>query len=162
MRRAGLALALGIAACVSGEVLLSGEVFAQQPPQPQPQRVRPVPRKKAPETPPPAPKPAPVVITPQEKPLVELSEIIGALTFLAQICSPASTPNPWRVRMETLLDSEGEASGVRDKMTGAFNLGFAEYATTYRQCTDSARAARRILTRDAARLARDLERRFGS
>lgn len=64
--------------------------------------------------------------------------------------------------MEALIESESEATGLRERMNGAFNTGFADYSTTYRQCTEAARLARRILARDAARLARDLERRFGS
>ena len=146
---AGLALA----------VLAVEPVLAQQT---QPQRARPALRKKAVETPPPTPKLPPPPANAQEKPLLELSEAIGGLTFLSEICTPAANPNPWRLRMEALLDSEGESSGARDKMTGAFNHGFSDYSTTYRQCTDAARAARRVLTRDAARLARDIERRFGS
>lgn len=104
----------------------------------------------------------PPVSTAQEKPLVDLSEVVGALAFLSQLCQPGATPNPWRSRMEVLLEAEGEASGAREKMAGAFNTGFADYATTYRQCTPAAEAARLALTREAARLARELERRFGS
>lgn len=127
------------------------------------ERPRTAPRRKAAEPAPlPAPKAPPPPANAQEKPLADLSETIGALTFLTQICSPATSPNPWRVRMEALLDSEGENSGTREKMTGAFNQGFSDYSTSYRQCTDAARAARRILARDAARMARDLERRFGT
>lgn len=98
----------------------------------------------------------------QEKPLVELSEVVGALAFLSQLCSPGATPNPWRGRMEALLEAEGESAGAREQMAGAFNTGYADYATTYRQCTPAAQAASQALTREAARLARDLERRFGS
>ena len=87
---------------------------------------------------------------------------MGALTFLSQICSPGQEPNPWRRRMETLLEAEGESSAAHDRMAGAYNTGFADYATTYRQCTPAAQAAQQALVREAARLARDLERRFGS
>lgn len=147
-----LAGALVLAFCAEG-------ALAQQ----QSQRARPVQRKKpATEAATPAPKLPPAPANAQEKPLLDLSEAMGGLAFLTQICSPATSPNPWRVRMETLIDSEGDNAGARDKMTGAYNQGFSDYATTYRQCTDAARAARRVLTRDAARLARDLERRFGS
>jgi len=54
------------------------------------------------------------------------------------------------------------ASGIADRLRGAFNHGYSDYATSYRACTPSAKAAAEILTRDAARLARDIERRFGS
>ena len=157
MRRALAALVLAFAV-LGGDVHFSSVALAQQEPSRPRAVVRP---KKAPE-PQPQPKAPPPATNAQEKPLVELSETIGALAFLAQICSPATTPNPWRARMETLLDAEGDASGAREKMTGAFNQGYSEYSASYRQCTDAALTARRILTRDAARMARDLERRFGS
>lgn len=137
---------------------LAGEAMAQQD-APRPRTTQ---RNRKPVEPAPPPKAPPPPANAQEKPLVEIAETIGALAFLSQICSPATTPNPWRVRMEALLDAEGEASGAREKMTGAFNQGYSEYSASYRQCTDAALAARRILTRDAARMARDLERRFGS
>jgi uncharacterized protein (TIGR02301 family) len=128
----------------------------------QAQQAVPAHRKKPPvEKPTPAPAPVPAV-NPHHKPLIDLSEMIGALAFLADICSPGAGLNPWRIRMETLLETEGEASGIRDRLTGAFNQGYADYSTSYRQCTPSARAAQRLLTRDAARGARDIERRFGS
>ena len=140
-------------------VLAAEAALAQQ----QPQRARPVQRKKpTTETVAPAPKALLPPANAQEKPLLELSEAMGGLAFLTQICSPTTNPNPWLIRMEALVDSEGDNSSAREKMTGAYNHGFSDYATTYRQCTDAARAARKVLTRDAARLARDLERRFGS
>ena len=140
-------------------MLVADAAIAQQ----QPQRARAVQRKKpTTEAVAPAPKPLLPPANAQERPLLELSEAMGGLAFLTQICSPASNPNPWLIRMEALVNSEGDNSGAREKMTGAYNHGFSDYATTYRQCTDAARAARKVLTRDAARLARDLERRFGT
>lgn len=124
-------------------------------------RPRPSIRRPGPDTPG-VNRPAAPLSTAQEKPLVELSEVMGALTFLSQLCTPGSDPNPWRRRMETLLEAEGESSGTHDRMAGAYNTGFADYATTYRQCTPAAQAAQQALVREAARLARDLERRFGS
>lgn len=156
---------LVLRAVILGLLTLTASVdtgFAQQQPQQQ-QRVRPVQRKKAvPEPVAPAPKAPAAPANAQEKPLVELSEAMGGLAFISQVCSPAVTPNPWRARMEALLESEGENSGVREKMAGAFNAGFSDYSTTYRQCTPASRAARQVLMRDAARLAREIERRFGS
>ena len=119
-------------------------------------------RKKKPAVEAPAAPPPPPAPDPHHRPLTELSEIIGALVLLTEICSPASSTNPWRARMERLVAAEGEASGIADRLRGAFNHGYSDYATSYRACTPSAKAAAEILTRDAARLARDIERRFGS
>lgn len=127
------------------------------------QQAQPRARKKAPiETPAAPATPPPQAENPQQKPLTDLAEIIGGLAFLTEICSPGSAVNPWRARMEGLLEAEGEASGIKARMTGAFNQGYTDYSTTYRQCTQSARAVQRLMTRDASRLAREIERRFGS
>lgn len=119
-------------------------------------------RKKASVETPAAPPPPPPAPDPHHRPLTELSEIIGALALLAEVCSPGSASNPWRARMERLIAAEGEASGIAERLKGAFNHGYSDYATSYRSCTPSAKAATEMLTRDAARLARDIERRFGS
>jgi uncharacterized protein (TIGR02301 family) len=121
-------------------------------------------RRKKPAIVAPVQPPAPVVppISPHEAPLVQLAETMGALAFLAGLCQPAGTPNSWERRMGEFLDVEGENSGLRARLTGAYNQGFSDFSTSYRQCTDAAKAARGVLTREAARLARDIERRFGT
>ncbi|MGL5446861.1 MAG: TIGR02301 family protein [Rhabdaerophilum sp.] len=109
----------------------------------------------------PAPPPRPVLPSEYEKPILELSETLGSLAFLTNLCRPAPGQNPWRRRMEELVESEGSANANREKLMGAYNQGFSAFSTTYRQCTDAARAARSVLVREAARLARDIERRYG-
>jgi uncharacterized protein (TIGR02301 family) len=94
--------------------------------------------------------------------MLELSEAIGSLAFLSALCNPGALPNPWQRRMEALVDSEGEANANSEKLMGAYNSGYQAFSTTYRQCTEAAEAARSLLIRDAARLAREIERRFGS
>ncbi|MFN3483558.1 MAG: TIGR02301 family protein [Rhabdaerophilum calidifontis] len=148
--RAAMALVLSL--------LPALEALAQPAAQPRPiRRKRP-----AAEAPAPVPKPAIAPPNAQEAPLTQFSEVIGALAFLADLCAPDTRPNPWQRRMEAFLEAEGDNSGLRERLTGAYNQGFSEYSTSYRQCTPAARAARAMLTRDAARLARELDRRFGS
>ncbi|CAN1492092.1 COG5451 Predicted secreted protein [Rhabdaerophilaceae bacterium] len=106
--------------------------------------------------------PKPVLPVEYEKPLLELSETIGSLAFLSGLCVPNAGPNPWQRRMEALVDSEGAANQNSERLIGAYNQGFSAYSTTYRQCTDAARTARSVLVREAARLAREIERRYGS
>lgn len=156
MRRRALALFAGL---VAGFLAMTTAGDAQA----QAQGSRPPLRRKRPatETPAPAPLPQRPPDLPQEKPLAEISETLGSLAFLAQICTPELKPNPWQRRMEALLDAEGENSSLRERMIGAYNQGFGAYSTTYRRCTESALAARRVLTLEAARLAREIERRFG-
>ncbi len=112
--------------------------------------------------PPPKEQPKPALPAEYEKPLLELSETIGSLAFLTGLCRPATTPNPWQQRMEALVESEGAANQNGEKLIGAYNQGFSAFSTTYRQCTDAARTARSVLVREAARLSREIERRYGS
>lgn len=166
-----LVMALGLAAVpVAGQEGAPSRIVAPQQQRPAatppatpavPARPRPSVRRTTPDAPG-TTAAKPLLSTAQEKPLVEISEVVGALAFLSQLCSPGVMPNPWRSRMEALLEAEGEASGAKEQMAGAFNTGYADYATTYRQCTPAAQAATQALAREAARLARDLERRFGS
>lgn len=147
MKRGALALLL--------IAMLSAAAVAQQQPAPQPQR------RAAPPPQPPREPVRPPLPAEYEKPMLELSETLGSLAFLTALCRPEERPNPWQKRMETLVESEGAAQGNRERLMGAYNAGFSSFSTTYRQCTDAARAARSILVREASRLARALEQRYG-
>jgi uncharacterized protein (TIGR02301 family) len=136
---------------VAAALLFAAPSFAQQA---QPRRQPAAPAQ-------PATPPRPALPAEYERPILELSETIGSLAFLTTLCRPAPGQNPWRRRMEELVESEGSANANREKLMGAYNQGFSAFSTTYRQCTDAARAARSVLVREAARLARDIERRYG-
>lgn len=128
-----------------------GPVSAQAPRQPPKRAPEPV----APATPAkPAPQPG------LDRPLLELSEAIGSLAFLGQLCAK-NEGEAWRIRMEGLIESEGEPAGLAETMRGAYNRGFAAFSTSYRQCTPAAKAARELIVQDAARLAEALQQRFG-
>ncbi|MBN8532866.1 MAG: TIGR02301 family protein [Rhizobiales bacterium] len=137
---------------VAASLLASSACFAQQP---QPRRQPAAPAAQ------PATPPRSVLPAEYERPILELSETMGSLAFLTTLCRPAPGQNPWRRRMEELVESEGSANANREKLMGAYNQGFSAFSTTYRQCTDAARAARSVLVREAARLAREIERRYG-
>lgn len=106
--------------------------------------------------------PAPTVPPPYERPLVELAEAIGSLSFLTSLCMPSLEPNAWQKRMDGLIESEGQVQTTREKMMGAYNQGFLAFQTAHRDCSPAAKAARALLVKDAARLAREIERRWGS
>lgn len=182
MMRARSCLFAVIAALAGGEELRAqerpvmilppsqGVIRPSQPPAPR-QVPRAAPRQQPGATasttvrPPAAPDPSapkPPVPAALEKPLLELSEAMGSLAFLADLCSPLQQPNAWQGRMERLVSSDGEALGNKEKLMGSYNQGYVAFSTTYRQCTDAAQAAQTLLIKDAARIARDLERRFGS
>lgn len=138
-------------ALIAVTLLAASPALAQQP---QPRRQTAAPAQ-------PAAPPRPVLPSEYERPILELSETMGSLAFLTTLCRPAPGQNPWRRRMEELVETEGSANANREKLMGAYNQGYSAFSTTYRQCTDAARAARSVLVREAARLARDIERRYG-
>ncbi len=113
------------------------------------------PEKEAPAPPPPADTPAPY-----DRDLLRLSEIIGALSFLRDLCGNPDAPE-WPARMKALLESEGTSPGRRDRLAGAYNRGYGGYAVTYRVCTPSAAEAATRYIAEGERLSVALAGRFG-
>ena len=85
---------------------------------------------------PPVPSGPPVY----EEQLLRLSEILGALSFLRQLCGEPDATG-WRDEMSALLASERAAAERRSRLVGRFNHGFETFNAVYRSCTPSARLA---------------------
>jgi uncharacterized protein (TIGR02301 family) len=102
-----------------------------------------------------AARPALAVDPLYEPQLEHLSQVLGSLYFLNPLCAPGG--KDWRVEMSELigLDSPDD-NDRRQRLVGAFNEGFEDYARLYRQCTPSARTALAQLLTDAERTARDI------
>ncbi|WP_372426660.1 TIGR02301 family protein [Salinarimonas chemoclinalis] len=103
---------------------------------------------------PPAATPAPAY----EPELMRLSEVMGALAFLRDLCGAADAPE-WPTRMQSLIDAEGEARAER--LAGAYNRGYRAFALTYRVCTPAAERAISGYLVEGERLSRAVARRFG-
>lgn len=150
---AGLVLGLALA-------FAAGQVMAQTR-NPRPER-RPA---EAARTAKPAEKPAepqrPPEALPFLPPLLRLSETIGGLAFLSELCGGTQDARTWRARMDALIEAEGSDDPTRQRLAGAFNAGFRGYEGTYRRCTASARAAIEVLLADSGRLSREISNRFG-
>ncbi|MGL4443551.1 MAG: TIGR02301 family protein [Alsobacter sp.] len=134
------------------------------PQQVQPQRPRPAtPRPPSQAKPPDAkaeaeqPEPPP---PPYEPKLLRLSEILGALAFLRPLCG-GNDEREWRVRMTQLIDAEASTTGRRERLAGAYNRGYREYAHTYRRCTPAAEVAIGRFVEEGGKLARELASRYG-
>ncbi|MBI3274369.1 MAG: TIGR02301 family protein, partial [Methylocystis sp.] len=114
----------------------------------------------------PAPAPAPSAgqsegpPPPYEPQLLRLSEILGALSYLRDLCG-ARDGDDWRIEMATLLEAEAKTAARRQKLAGAFNRGFRGYEITYRACTPNAELAISRYLEEAGRLARNITNRFG-
>lgn len=123
-------------------------------------QTRPKPAPKPPEKEAPAPSPPADTPAPYDRDLLRLSEIIGALSFLRDVCGNPDAPE-WPARMKALLDAEGTSPGRRDRLAGAYNRGYGGYAVTYRVCTPSAVEAATRFIAEGERLSVALAGRFG-
>jgi uncharacterized protein (TIGR02301 family) len=98
---------------------------------------------------------------PYEPQLLRLSEILGALSFLRDLCGDEDGEE-WRAKMTSLLDAEARSGPRRAKLTGAFNRGFHGYETTYRGCTANARSAISRYLDEGGKIAHDIAYRYGA
>jgi len=82
-------------------------------------------------------EPLPPIYEPQ---LLRLAEILGALSFLRDICGETDG-GAWRDEMAALLAAERPTPIRRTRLIGRFNHGFESFNAVYRSCTPSARRA---------------------
>ncbi|MEH3147294.1 MAG: TIGR02301 family protein [Methylobacterium frigidaeris] len=106
------------------------------------------------------PSPPPDVPAPYDRDLLRLSEILGALGFLRDLCGQPDA-GEWPARMQALIEAEGGSQARRDRLAGAYNRGYRGYAINYRTCTDSAREAASRFLAEGERLSVALSGRFG-
>jgi uncharacterized protein (TIGR02301 family) len=77
---------------------------------------------------------------PYDEKLIRLSEILGAVHFLRELCG-GNDGMLWRDRMRELIDAEGSSPLRKAKFTRSFNNGYRSYSRTYSVCTPSATTA---------------------
>jgi uncharacterized protein (TIGR02301 family) len=132
---------------------LTGVAFAQDDaPGDQPEAAAEAPAGEAPATTEP---PAPIY----EEKLLRLSEILGALSFLRDLCGAADGLS-WRNDMSALLQAENPPPTRRTRLIARFNHGFETFNAVYRTCTPSAQLSiSRYLTEGQA-LASDVRGRY--
>ncbi len=94
---------------------------------------------------------------PYDDKLMRLSEILGAVHYLRELCG-ADEGQLWRDRMQELMDAEGTTALRRAKLTRSFNKGYMGYSRTYRTCTPSAETAVKRFLAEATQLANELMR----
>jgi uncharacterized protein (TIGR02301 family) len=94
---------------------------------------------------------------PYDERLVRLSELLGSVHFLRELCG-GTDGQLWRDKMRELLDAEGSSSLRRVKLTRSFNNGYWAFARTYTSCTPSAQTAVSRFMTEAAEIADTLVR----
>jgi uncharacterized protein (TIGR02301 family) len=99
--------------------------------------------------------PAPIY----DEKLLRLSEILGALSFLRDLCGQPDGPT-WRDEMSALLTAEKPAPQRRARLIARFNHGFETFNTVYRSCTPSAELSISRYLSEGAALASDVRGRY--
>lgn len=79
-------------------------------------------------------------IKPYDDKLLRISEILGAVHYLRELCG-ANEGQYWRDRMRELADAEGSSALRRARLTRSFNQGYRSYSRTYNTCSPSAQTA---------------------
>jgi len=77
---------------------------------------------------------------PYDDKLLRLSEILGAIHYLRELCG-TQEGQIWREQMQELINSEGTTAIRRAKLVKEFNKGYRGYRRTYRYCTEPAKVA---------------------
>ena len=130
--------------------LAVGPLAAQTPP------VKPAPTPQATPAPAPPTEPPP----PYEPQLLRLSELMGALSYLRDLCH-GGDGGEFHDKMARLLEAEARTPARKEALAGAFNRGFSDYQLTYRACTASAHEIIARYLDESARIARDIAGRYG-
>ncbi|KRD56642.1 MULTISPECIES: TIGR02301 family protein [Sinorhizobium/Ensifer group] len=109
---------------------------------------------------------APAVVeekpTPYDQRLIRLSEIIGSVHYLRNLCVK-EPEDVWRRSMQELIDKEtADEIKRRERMTAAFNRGYRTFASVYTTCTGPAIVAEQRYRAEGATLASEIVARFGN
>jgi uncharacterized protein (TIGR02301 family) len=73
-----------------------------------------------------------------ETDLVRLSEILGAVHHLREVCN-ANEGQLWRMKMQELLKLEAPANDLKELMIARFNRTYHQHRLAYPRCTGQAR-----------------------
>ena len=97
---------------------------------------------------------------PFETRLFRLSEILGSLHYLRNLCG--ETSNQWREQMELILAEEKPEPEKRARYIASFNRGYRSFSGVYAQCTDSAAEAIARYMKEGEELSHEIVVRFGN
>jgi uncharacterized protein (TIGR02301 family) len=103
---------------------------------------------------------SPDAAPPYEPQLLRLSELLGALAYLQDLCDQHDG-DVWRGKMSALLDAEAKSSVRKERLAGAYNRSFRDYSVTYRLCTANAQAIIGRFLNESVDIAHDVVRQYG-
>jgi uncharacterized protein (TIGR02301 family) len=108
----------------------------------------------------PAPIVPPAAPPPYEDQLLRLSEILGAVHYLRQLCG-ATDSEVWRQEMQKLLDAERPDPGRHTRLVDRFNHGYNTFRSVYLSCTPAAREATQRYLEEGEKIATAITARYG-
>lgn len=92
--------------------------------------------------------------------LLRLSEVLGSVHFLRNICGEAGTS--WRDKMGELIESEKPLPARKAQLTASFNHGYRAFDGVYLRCTSSAIEALNAYMKEGAALSQEIASRYGN
>ena len=92
---------------------------------------------------------------PTDEKLYRLSEILGAVHYLRELCG-ANDGQQWREGMRQIIESEGSTAVRRATLSRRFNRGYRGYSRTDRSCTSSAQATIERFLKEAIQISDEL------
>lgn len=96
---------------------------------------------------------------PYDEQLFRLSEILGAIHYLRQLCGH-DEEDTWRDQMSALIDAEEPDGLRRARLIDRFNRGYEGFRAIYRDCTPAANESAGRYLNEGARIAADITARY--
>ncbi len=101
---------------------------------------------------------AKAVDPPYQQEMERLVRILGSLYFLQPLCGYNQTD--WQVEANELINLDKPDNERKQRLIGAFNQGYIDYAQSYNICTPSAIIARNRLLEEAQTSSSSIHTRF--
>jgi uncharacterized protein (TIGR02301 family) len=103
---------------------------------------------------------AQTVDPPYQPKLERLSEILGSVHFLRNLCGESTSV--WREKMDALLTAEKAETERRARLVAHFNRGYRAFSSTYVKCTPSATQALANYVKEGETLTKEVVLRYGN
>ncbi|MEL6737048.1 MAG: TIGR02301 family protein [Pseudomonadota bacterium] len=100
------------------------------------------------------------IIAPYDDKLLRLSEVLGSIHYLRNLCK-ANEGTQWRKVMEDILASETPSEKRKANLISRFNRGYNAFNEVYGHCTASAVVAAERYVKEGVLLSSQITTRYG-
>lgn len=98
---------------------------------------------------------------PYDDQLVRLSEVLGAIHYLRNLCG-AEEAQTWRDEMQKLLEAENPSVARRARFVDGFNRGYRGYQRTHAACTDASKLLADRFVSEGAQISSQIATRYAN